>query len=239
MNRDLSTPAHLRSQDVACVTAMPAFSDVPLADIKALLRTAWAIDLPAGQAVCSEGTAVEHLYILLDGQARVHTRADDEHDNVMRVVCRPGDFPVLALFGATRYPASCETLTPARVLVLPFSQVLQRMAQCPKLSLGLLHELLRRQRQDARRAAELKTKTVAQRLARYLVELASPDIGPAVVMLPYPRTVLAELIGVSPEKLSRNFTVLKDFGVSSRGRRVIIEDTTRLESFYADRKSQA
>ena len=82
-------------------------------------------------------------------------------------------------------------------------------------------------------------KTVAQRLARYLVELASPDIGPAVVMLPYPRAVLAELIGVSPEKLSRNFTVLKDFGVSSRGRRVIIEDTTRLESFYADRKSQA
>lgn len=83
-----------------------------------------------------------------------------------------------------------------------------------------------------RQIAELKLKTTAQRLGGFLLTLTDIDSGPATVRFPYDKRVVAGILGMKPESLSRALARLSTIGVRSQADNVVhVIDVARLRRF--------
>jgi hypothetical protein len=83
-----------------------------------------------------------------------------------------------------------------------------------------------------RQIGQLKRRTVAERLAGYLLTLAREQGQAREVTLPFEKGLLASHLGTTPEHLSRAFATLRRYAVSTRHRRVVqIEDPDALAAF--------
>ena len=84
---------------------------------------------------------------------------------------------------------------------------------------------------------ELKSKSPGQRLATFLLALATKTAGDGAserVRLPLTKSVLASRIGIAPESLSRALNRLKAVGVETHGREVELTDLEALRRLVRD-----
>ena len=78
----------------------------------------------------------------------------------------------------------------------------------------------------------LKARTGAQRVAGFLLELCEAEKGPATVVLPYDKNLIAGRLGMKPESLSRAFSRLRrDAGVRVAANVATIRDVEALQRF--------
>ena len=138
-----------------------------------------------------------------------------------------------AVPGQQTYTVSCETVRPSRLLAFPLERVGESLMNSPHMAEDLIAELAGIQNEVGRHLADLKGRTSLQRLAGFLSSLTSVSKGAAVVHLPVSKMVLASMIGVVPEKLSRDFAKLAAVGVSTKHTTVSIRDVGRLRRIYA------
>jgi CRP/FNR family transcriptional regulator, transcriptional activator FtrB len=101
---------------------------------------------------------------------------------------------------------------------------------------ALADRLMRAQAQDframVRQVCDLKLRTAAQRLGCYLLELAQEQyVRGSQLRLPIGKQLLAARIGCRHENLSRAFASLREVGVETHGKRVILHDIPRLREF--------
>ncbi len=108
---------------------------------------------------------------------------------------------------------------------------------------ALLHEnaaladaLMRGQALDframVRQVCDLKLRTAAQRLGSYLLELSQQQYARGGPMrLPIGKQLLAAQLGCRPENISRAFASLREIGVETHGKLVILHDIPRLQEF--------
>ena len=81
---------------------------------------------------------------------------------------------------------------------------------------------------------QLKSQNGGQRVAEFLLGICETSEGPATIRLPYDKVVIAGLLGIKPESLSRAFARLRDFGVVIRGNELDIADVGILRSLASD-----
>jgi CRP/FNR family transcriptional activator FtrB len=74
-----------------------------------------------------------------------------------------------------------------------------------------------------------KLRNSTERLANYLLALRAADNSGAVVRLHHEKRVLASLLGMTPENLSRSFSALQTYGVSVQGAVVTLANVHALE----------
>jgi CRP/FNR family transcriptional activator FtrB len=82
-----------------------------------------------------------------------------------------------------------------------------------------------------RALTDMKLRQSAERLANHLLEISAQRGNAWEFELSGEKRVLASLLGMTPENLSRAFGTLKEHGVSVNGARVRIEDRTALAAF--------
>src|SRR5262249_55050504 len=119
---------------------------------------------------------------------------------------------------------------PATLARFDYSKIRHIMAEEPELSLALMN-IMARHLNDARmNVANDRLHTAPQRVARYLLELshAQADGHPNSFRLPFQKSLLAGKLGLAPEALSRAFSLLKNSGVTIRGRVIQISDAEAL-----------
>lgn len=212
--------------------AVPMLADLPEGAIAELAARGRIVAHDAHHLVFCEGEPAEALYVVLDGQAKVFRTAPGGGENVLRVFEAGAVFAVTAVLALGVYPASCETLKPTRLVVLPYRALAEVAVGEPSLRRTMIGALLKRQGEIARQIAEVKSKSVLQRLVGYLLSLTGERDGPAQVRLPVTRVVLAAQIGTAPENLSRDLARLGSWGVTVDGTRVNIADLGVLRDLY-------
>jgi hypothetical protein len=72
-----------------------------------------------------------------------------------------------------------------------------------------------------------------QRVADFLISLASSVEGPCRIALPYDKSLIAGQLGLKPESLSRVFAKLRSVGVDVRVSDVVVNDISTLRSLVA------
>jgi CRP/FNR family transcriptional activator FtrB len=77
----------------------------------------------------------------------------------------------------------------------------------------------------------LKLRTSLERLANWILLQASGSSPETSFTFPFDKKTLAAKLGVTPEVLSRNFVSLISYGVSVRGKSVIVRNRAILEEF--------
>jgi CRP/FNR family transcriptional regulator, dissimilatory nitrate respiration regulator len=184
----------------------------------------------AGQTIFLQGDPARGLHVIVHGRAKVFKSSSQGRAQTLMIM-GPGE-PIgeVAALSGESYPATAETLETTETFYIPRDAFVELIRSQPEVALRLLAELSARLRAFASLIEDLSLKGVTERLAAYLLALAS-ESGPGETLeLGISKGELAAAVGTVPETLSRAFQQLRRAGAAeTKGRRVVIKDRALLE----------
>ena len=174
----------------------------------------------------------QHFFVVLSGHVRFY-RIESDGREADIAVYGPGDvFAECAMFLDECYPFQVQAAEAITLARFSAEKVRPMLDGEPTLSLALMR-IMALHALDARlNVANDRLHTAPRRVARYLLELWQAHGGPgSAFKLPFQKSLLAGKLGLAPEALSRSFSMLRNAGVSIRGRMVQITDAEALRNF--------
>ncbi len=174
------------------------------------------------------GEEADAVFCVVSGLVKLSIHQSDGEEAVIEVFQPGQSFAEALAFRAGTYPATAVALVDSEVFVAP-SRVLQTVIRdnpdaVPAILAGTyshLHSLVRQ-------IESLKANSGLERLARYIVAATEDAPGGETAELPFEKKVLASLLGMKPETLSRQFNRLEPYGVTLQKRRIVIRDRKAL-----------
>ncbi len=179
-----------------------------------------------------EGELLQELNILVSGFV-AETRGRRQGDHAFVDVLGPTrPLGFAAAMRGRPSPTGARTMTSARLVVIPISELRSMVRVKPDLVLPFLDYALAALHEQELELCNMKLRSSVQRLAAYLLGLAGDaETNPARFVLPYEKRFLAAKIGCSQENLSRAFAALRRLGVETKSSLVVIKDIAALQAF--------
>jgi len=185
--------------------------------------------LEPGERLLWEGEDAVLVANVVVGVMKLSTHTADGKEQILGLVY-PSDF-LGRPFGQTT-PYGAEALTSTQVCVFPRAEFDRFAREHPRLEHKLLERTLTELDRTRRWMLLLGRMNAEQKLASFLLEtaerLAPPACGPATegapreLMLPLSRQQIADILGLTIETVSRQFTRMKNDGlIEVLGRREI------------------
>ncbi len=193
-------------------------------------RHAKALLARRGEIIAQRGTALAGIYVIDSGTVKLSLRGSEGEDRVLRVVCAGDSFgePTALIGRPCQYDA--YALSDVRYAVLPASAIFALVENDKRFARRMVLALAERSFAILHEFAAATTQRGAQRLASYLESLARQQ-DKTCVQLPVSKTVVAALLGMKKETLSRLLHQFAADGIISVARREIsILDRVRLDA---------
>jgi CRP-like cAMP-binding protein len=214
---------------VACELAL--FRGVNERRIGTAMRAARLISLRSGDALVRRGGPLPGLCALASGSLKLSVSARPRDERVLGLVAAGESFGEAAALRAVPAPFDAVAVTEAQVLAIPLDAIELLLRRDTAFARNLLERLAA---DILRLLAGIEAgmlQRAPQRLASYLCTLAGSDGAAARrVSLPVSKTVVAAMLGVKKETLSRLLRDLSERRLIAVSRREItILDRARLE----------
>lgn len=206
----------MRAADLERVRALPLFAGASDGLFRDVTAGAFLQKFPAGTALLTEGDTVDFLYVLLDGAVELEGTWNDKATTL--AVLRPvSTFILAAVVLDTDGLMSAHTLERSDILMISGEALRRSMKQDAAFCFAVAQELSGCYRGLVRALKNQKLRGGMERLANYLITQQVRQGGAQTFTLPHEKRVLASLLGMTPENLSRAFAALADYGVAVRG----------------------
>lgn len=219
----------MRARDLDRCQTLPLFANMAPDAMRDLTAGAHVQRFPAGTLLLLEGDAVDFLYVLLDGQVELHGTWNDQ-ETVLAILRPISTFILAAVVLGADALMSARTLERSEILMIPGDAIRRAMQHDPHFAAAVSRDLAGGYRTMVRAVKNQKLRSSIERLANYLVMLHESEapVGPNKVLLRHEKRVLASLLGMTPENLSRAFAALRKYGVSVNGALVTITNLAAL-----------
>jgi CRP/FNR family transcriptional activator FtrB len=206
----------IRPSDLDRVKALPLFAGVSDELFRDVLGGAFLQKFPAGTTLLTEGDPVDFLYIVLEGAVELEGTWNDKATTL--AVLKPVSAFILA---AVVLDASglmgAHTLETSQILMVSGEAMRRAMQRDAGFCFAVAQELAGCYRSVVRALKNQKLRGGIERLANYLIAQQAHQGGQPTFTLPHEKRVLASLLGMTPENLSRAFATLADYGVTVNG----------------------
>jgi CRP/FNR family transcriptional regulator len=194
--------------------------------------------MKAGESLIWEGDDSVLVANVIEGVLKLSTGTEDGREQIVGVVY-PSDF-IGRPFGTTT-SHGVTALTDARVCVFSRRDFDQFAREHPALEHKLLQRTLGELDRTRRWMLLLGRKSASEKLASFLIEMSerlaepgcqSDGTASARFVLPFSRQQIADVLGLTIETVSRQFTRMKDDGIIAlvSRREVQILDRAALEA---------
>ena len=166
-----------------------------------------------GEIIVEHGRKSNALYILLTGRARVLT-ADSRGREVILAVLQPGDYVgEMSLIDNEPHSATVRAEVQTDMLSLGRPEFARCLPENSSMAYAIMKGLVQRLRQADRKIESLALMDVYGRVARALLEFATPDKdGLPTIRERISRQDIAKMVGASREMVSRVMKDLEDRG---------------------------
>lgn len=168
-----------------------------------------------GQALFYEGHHATAVYSIYSGRVRLFKVGRKDEETTIRLL-GPGDIVgYRALLADEPFAATAEAVVPSTVCVISRDTILALLRQSPNLALEMLARLSRELRTSEDQMIAFLQESVRQRTARLLLWLAEKGEkgdNSAALDVPLRRKELAQMVGTTPETLSRTLHQFADSG---------------------------
>jgi len=134
---------------------------------------------------------------------------------------------------------SAETVGPATALKIPAGRFARLMTEHPSLALAALADAKRTVDELTEEIESLKASGAEHRLVRFLISFCPPEEDHCRFRLPYDKRLVAALLGVTQETLSRSFARLRAYGVRTEARGIGIESVARLRAQFEEKARES
>ncbi len=189
---------------------------------------------PKGAILFRQGERATHFYVVLSGWVKLYRLQPDGTEAVIEIMGPGQAFAELAMHLACGYPATAEMATGGRLASFSSASCIDLLHDCPEFSEAMLCDISAHLQRFIERVESHHCRTTPQRLAEFLLGYCPVErsAGPsASFRLPYSKQLIANLLGMQPETLSRAVAVLRHHGVAIEGRSVGIRDLEALQRF--------
>jgi CRP/FNR family transcriptional activator FtrB len=154
----------------------------------------------------------------------------NDRETVMAILRPVSTFILAAVVLDADALMSARTLERSEVLMIPGDAIRTAMRLDTRFAMAVSRDLAGGYRGLVRAVKNHKLRNGAERLANYLLSLRAADESGSVVRLHYEKRVLASMLGMTPENLSRAFAALQARGVSVQGAVVSLSNLAALEA---------
>lgn len=183
---------------------------------------------PEGTTLLVDGEPVDFLYFVLDGA--VELSAGWKSKDTTLAILRPiSTFILAAVVMESDALMTATTLERSDVLMIPGQSLRKAMQEDAQFCFAVSEELAGCYRGLVRSIKNHKLRDSTERLANYLVTQTARQDNRNEIVLPHEKRVLASLLGMTPENLSRAFAKLGKQGVTVTGQTVKFEKMAALE----------
>lgn len=206
---------------------VPLFRDMLPENFEALMVSADAIACRPGEKLLRQGAIADRLHVVLAGSVELYAEWEGRK-STMAIVAPAGTFILAACVRNAPYLMSARALGDTRIVRVPAADLRAVLRHDPDFAISVTQELAGAYRTVVRHSRRLKLRAARQRLAAYLLQESRRAGDVDSYDLFVEKRLLASLLDVKPETLSRALKSLQDDGVAMDGARVIITDRSKL-----------
>lgn len=220
----------MRSGEKPEIARLPLFRDMDDTLRERVFSGSFLQVFPPQLVLFELGQRADFLHVLVDGLVELSVNSGGR-DTTMRIVEPVTSFILAAVVNDLPYLMTARTLEPSRVLLVPAALIREVIRQDAALMQATMHELALAYRDLVRALADMKLRQSAERLGNYLLQQESQQTAAGTIHLRAEKRVLASLLGMTPENLSRAFSILATHGVRVNGGKITIIDREALCEF--------
>jgi CRP-like cAMP-binding protein len=202
--------------------------------VKTVLDSARVRGFSRAETIFLQGERASAIYIVADGWVKLYRIAPSGAEAVVGVFTKGASFGEAVAFRHDTYPVAAEAVTDCSLIRIEADAFLRQIRENPEVAISILSATFVHLHGLVAQVEALKAQTGAQRVAEFLLELASCPSGACEVTLPYDKVLIAGRLGMKPESLSRAFARLKEQGVTIRQNLAQIEDVGALRDYVEE-----
>ena len=187
-----------------------------------------------GTILFEQGDRATCFYIILSGWVKLYRLQPNGTEAVIEIMGPGQAFAEVAMYLAGGYPATAEMAVGGRLATFSSASFIGLLHEHPALADAMLIDISNHLSRFIERVESSHCQTAPQRLADFLLRYCSSDTpagSPTPVDLPCAKQLVANLLGMQPETLSRALAVLRHHGVVVHDGRVWIQDQESLRHF--------
>jgi len=183
------------------------FSALGPEDLLALAEHACVRHVPRNSLIIQEGERSDSLFAIVSGRVRIFLTNADGREAVLNIQGQGEYFGELALIDDSPRSASVMTVEPCELMVITKADFERCMYQRPDIAILVMRDLTGRIRGLSEQVRSLALLDVYGRVARLLLDLASPAEEDLVIDERLTHQEIASRVGSSREMVSR---IMKD-----------------------------
>lgn len=209
------------------------FSSLSPEDAAALQPALQLRKVGEGTRLWNQGDPVRGFYLVVSGAVKVFRVSPHGNEQVMTIATPGQTFAEAAVFMGGGYPAHAETLQDSDLLFVEREPFVRQLHRDPNLALRIMAGMAMKLRRMVAMVEDLTLRDARGRLCRYLAGLVPEGASaPVTVKMPARQLLIARMLGITSETLSRTLKALKEEGLLEVGGsgRFLINDLTRLQS---------
>jgi CRP/FNR family transcriptional regulator len=175
-----------------------------------------------GNVLFYKGAVATHLYLLLNGIAKVYKHDEKGNEIVIHSITAPSFIAEIANFNRMPYPANCVFEIDSDVLVINYAQFEEKFLNKPKIALQFIQSLSKKIKVLEAFISNNINKNSTAKIAKFLYENEEQ-------LAKLKNIQIASILNITPETLSRKITLLKKEGIIVKdGGGIRIVDRDRL-----------
>ena len=221
----------LNDSDLIIIKKLPLFANLENDVLNGILGNAFARDYPKGKLLFVQGEPADCFYIVLSGWVKIFRETIDGNEAVLGVFTGGESLAEAPALLGGDFPASAEVVEPSRLVPVRSALLRDYVRQAPEVAINMLASMSRNLHYLAGEVERLKTRSATLRVVDFLLRRCPNQFGPAVIALPYDKTLISGRLGIQPESLSRILAKLRKLGVRTEQNRIMIMDVGDLISF--------
>lgn len=212
------------------IARLPLFREMQEEQRERIFSGAFLQVFPPQLTLFDIGQNADFLHVLVDGLVELYATSAGR-DTTMRIIEPVTSFIQAAVVTDMPYLMSARTLAPSRILLIPAPLMREVIKEDTALMQATMRELAIAYRNMVRALTDMKLRQSAERLGNLILQQERRQGGTGKVRLRAEKRLLASLLGMTPENLSRAFAVLGSHGLAVNGAELTIVDRAALEAY--------
>ena len=225
----------MKTQDKDLIRTLPLFSEMSDGNYESLTRGSFLQRFPAQIELIKEGDPPDFLYVVIEGRVELYSQSNDR-ETTMAMITPVSTFMLAAAVKDAPFLMSGRTLESCQLLLIPSENVRECLKNDGAFSRAIAIELSTCYRSVIKAVKNLKLRTAVERVGNYIIRLQEKSGMDDIVELPVGKRVLASMLGMTPENLSRAFGALQAQGILVSGPKIEITDRENLVAYCKPNK---
>lgn len=198
--------------------------------LKKIASIATTLNFDKGEMIFHEGDKGNGIYMVEKGTIKVFKLSFEGKEQILHIYGPGHTFGEVPVFEGKNFPASAMAIEKSVIIFLPREKFVNLITSTPGLGMNLLADLSRRLREFTVQIENLSLKEVPARLSAYFLTLSREQNNQKKLMLPISKAQLSNLIGTTPETVSRVLKKMMDSDlIDVQTKTIVIKDIEGLQ----------